>query len=297
MKNALRLIAFGSFFLSLAMHCTAQTMTTFATTWNNQPRNYAVYLPRNLKANPSMVLFLHGTWPGSGMPWQMVPQWESEANAGKFVLVLPISTYLPKVNVSYWAAFDVNFSFASDPDDAGFLCNLIPALVAQYAVNPNAVYVTGMSSGALMTQRVAMTCPDEIAAIAPVAGQLYIKQMTDPWQPPARISSPVSVLEIHGDADADLPYCGQAPHQQWTISFLVLPSVDDDVAYWARVNGLPAPTLSLCTGGAPTSSVTTETLTNGATTVQFIDDVGEGHLWPRWAFQAVTEFFAAHPKQ
>lgn len=272
-------------------------MTSYSTSWNNLPRSYFVYLPRNLQANPPMVLFLHGTWPGSATPWQMVPQWEAEANAGKFVLVLPISTYLPRPNVSYWAAFDVNFSFPTDPDDAGFLCNLIPGLITQYGVNPNEVYMTGMSSGALMTQRAAMTCPNEIAAIAPVAGQIYIKQMSDPWQPPATLSSPVSVLEIHGDADEDLFYCGQTPHQQWTISYMTLPSVDQDMAYWTSVNGLPAPTVSLCTNGAPTPGVTGEMITNGSTTVQFIDNVSAGHIWPSWAFQTVTQFFLAHPKQ
>jgi poly(3-hydroxybutyrate) depolymerase len=36
------------------------TYTTYATTWNNLSRQYAVYVPASLPANPSMVLFLHG---------------------------------------------------------------------------------------------------------------------------------------------------------------------------------------------------------------------------------------------
>jgi polyhydroxybutyrate depolymerase len=120
--------------------------------------------------------------------------------------------------------------------------------------------------------------------------------MTDSWRPPAFINAPLSVLEIHGDADTDLEYCGQTPHLEWGASFMILPSVDQDMAFWAQMNGLPPPSESLCTNGVPTPGVTGYTISGNGVTLQFIDNVGAGHVWPTWAYQSIWQFFAANQR-
>jgi polyhydroxybutyrate depolymerase len=272
--------------------------TVYTTTWANNTRTYGVYIPqeKGMPANPPMLFYLHGTFAGSALPWNGVTQWIGMANQYKFIAVWPLSTYVPRIDSSYWAANDVAFTFPSDPDDTGWLCSLIPQLVNQFKADPNAVFLTGMSSGGMMTQRVGMTCPQYLAAIAPVSGQIYMEQMTDSWQPPATINTPLSVLEIHGDADTDLNYCGQTPHLQWGASFMILPSVDQDMAFWAKVNGLLPPSQFLCTSGSPTPGVTGYTIPGNGVTLEFIDNVGGGHVWPTWAYQTVWEFFVANER-
>lgn len=274
------------------------TFTSYTTTWGNQTRQYGVYVPPSVPPNPSMVFYLHGTYEGPNTPWQGITQWKTMANIHKFIVVWPLATYQARIEAWYWEAFDMGFSFTAEPDDAGFVCSLIPALVTQFSVNPKAVFVTGMSSGAMMTHRVGMTCPNQIAAIAPVSGQIYMKQLADPFLPPMP-ASPISVLEIHGDADMDLPYCGSQPHSQWSINFLSLPSVDQDMTYWQRANACLPSGVQLCTNGTPTPNVYGFTATgcaNGAE-VQFMDNPDGGHVWPSWAYETISQFFMAHQRQ
>ena len=271
--------------------------TTYTTTWANNTRTYGVFIPqKGMSANPPMMFYLHGSFSGPATPWNNVSEWIAIANEYKVIVVWPLSTYVPRVNASYWAANDLAFTFTSNPDDIGWLCSLIPQLVTQFNANPNAVFLTGMSSGGLMTQRVGMTCPQYLAAIAPISGQIYMEQMTDSWRPPAFINAPLSVLEIHGDADTDLEYCGQTPHLEWSASFMILPSVDQDMAFWAQMDGLPPPSESLCTNGVPTPGVTGYTISGNGVTLQFIDNVGAGHVWPTWAYQSIWQFFAANQR-
>jgi len=284
--------------LSITPVAQSGTFTTYTTTWNNLSRQYAVYVPTSLPSNPSMVLFLHATSYTAAAPYQMVSQWEASANQNSFLMVWPVSTYEPHAKAWFWDAYDMDFSFTAAPDDAGFLRNLITTLVTQYSVNPNAVFVTGMSSGALMTHRVGVQLSDLVAAIAPVSGQLYMKQITDCFSPPNPVS-PVSVLELHGDADTTLPYCGSQPHVQWGANFLTLPSVDVDMNYWIQANSCSSySTQPLCTNGAPTAGVNGQDATgcNGGVEVKFVRELGVGHVWGGTTINTVWQFFSAHPK-
>jgi poly(3-hydroxybutyrate) depolymerase len=268
-------------------------LTCSTATWAGNVRTYGVYVPKNVPANPSIVFYLHGTFAGSALPWNTVSQWTAWAAASKFIVVFPLSTYQAATNSSFWAANDVAFLFPSDPDDVGWLCSLVAQLTSQYSAG-NA-YVTGMSSGGMMTQRVGMTCPQELSAIAPVSGQISMTQSTDAWTPPTKIAAPVSVLEIHGDADTDLEYCGSYPHIQWGATWMRLPSVDTDIAFWAAMDGLPAPTVELCANGKP-SGATGETLSGAGVEVEFLDNPGGGHVWPSWAYATIVQFFEEHGK-
>jgi polyhydroxybutyrate depolymerase len=94
-------------------------------------------------------------------------------------------------------------------DDIAFIRSLIDQLEATTCVDPERVYVTGVSNGGGLTARLGCELSERIAAIAPVAGG-YAKL------PPCHPDRPVSVLEIHGTADASVPYSQVAPFlAQW----------------------------------------------------------------------------------
>jgi polyhydroxybutyrate depolymerase len=86
-------------------------------------------------------------------------------------------------------------------DDVAFLAALLDALqdpaVVAIPADPNRVYVTGFSNGAMMSLRVACELADRVTAIAPLAGDLLVE---------CRPSRAVSVLALHGTADAAVPY-------------------------------------------------------------------------------------------
>jgi poly(3-hydroxybutyrate) depolymerase len=261
-----------------------------------------VYVPASLPANPSMVLFLHGTIncpappTACAVPYQQTPQWETMANTNSFLMVWPISVLEPRSNQYYWEAYDTSFSFTAPPDDSGFLRNLITTLTTQYNVNPKAVFVTGMSSGAAMAERVGVELSDLVAAIAVVSGRLYLKQMTDCFSP-ANPPNPMSVLQLQGDADPVLPYCGQTPKALWNETGLTLPPVDADANFWIAASGTPYTGQSLCTAGSPTAGMNGIDVvgTNGQE-YKFVRELNVGHAWLSTTFAAVWQFFAAHPK-
>ena len=115
-----------------------------------------------------------------------------------------------------------------------FISTLIDQLVQDLNINKKMVYATGISNGAIMTERLGCELSDKIAAIAPVAGN--IPQNTAlTWSP----SRAVSVLIINGTEDPLVPFDGG------DVSFLSLKrgkviSVADTVKFWVRKNGCPA---------------------------------------------------------
>lgn len=85
-------------------------------------------------------------------------------------------------------------------DDVAFTAALLDEVAARYCIREDRVIVTGMSNGALMAHRVGCELADRIHGIAPVAGPLHVASCA-----PAR---PISVVQIHGTADDQMPYEG-----------------------------------------------------------------------------------------
>ena len=93
------------------------------------------------------------------------------------------------------------------PDDVLFTRDIIAYLSDRYAIDRTRVYASGMSNGGFMSYALSLLAPDAIAAIAPVAGNLWgdwrsITQIISS-QPATR---PIPVLHIHGTADNVVRY-------------------------------------------------------------------------------------------
>jgi polyhydroxybutyrate depolymerase len=74
-------------------------------------------------------------------------------------------------------------------------------LTAQYGIPRGRVFATGLSAGGFMATRLGCQRADVVSAIAPVAGTLASGY-------PCAPSQPVSVLEVHGNADPVVPFNG-----------------------------------------------------------------------------------------
>lgn len=91
----------------------------------------------------------------------------------------------------------------STADDAGFLVALIRKAIAENGVNPQRVYITGISNGAMMTYRMLCEYGELFAAAAPVIANLTAAQA-------ASCASP-AIVPIHitlATADPLLPWAG-----------------------------------------------------------------------------------------
>lgn len=148
-------------------------------------------------------------------------------------------------------------------DDVAFTSDLLAAIEADHCIDTTRVYATGKSNGAGLAALLACRLPGTFAAVAPVAPALYPDTRTGCAEAP---STPI--LEIHGVADATIPYAGDADRD--------LPAIPEWVQGWADHNG--------CTASATRTNRDVETTRwtgcDQGAEVQHVAVDGGGHVWP-----------------
>jgi poly(hydroxyalkanoate) depolymerase family esterase len=274
-------------------------LTKFSTTWNGLPRYYAVYVPKVPQAAPALVLFLHATSANASTnpPYYNQEPWELLADQYGFIMVWPVSSYNHRAGEWYWDCFFMDFSFPVHPDDVGFVRSVITNVAAAHSVDPNRVFVTGMSSGGFMTHRLGAEASDLVAAIAPVSAQVDVEQAGNTFVLPP-ILAPISVLDMHGDRDNTVPYCGAASKTYWGEPALIVPSLDDTARYWRTQNSCSDSVPRLCTKGFATKGVfgLDAVSCNNGVEVKFVREVGIGHEWVPGTETTVWSFFQKHAR-
>jgi len=103
----------------------------------------------------------------------------------------------------FWNATPACCNFSgSSVDDVGYIRGLITDIRHDYNVDRQRIYVVGHSNGAFMAHRLACDAAHDIAAIASLAGATFKDAAL------CTPAEPVSVLDIHGDADTTIRYQG-----------------------------------------------------------------------------------------
>ena len=273
---------------------------------NGVTRTFVMHKPAGLKPGPvPLVVALHGGGT-NGKSMQRFSGLDEAADRYGFIVVYPDGTG-PTGRFRTWnsGACDV-YARKQNVDDVTFLAALIDHLVQTQAVDPQRVYVTGISNGGMMSYRLAAEIPDRVAAIAAVAGTLDV--------PAASIRQPVPILHFHGTADEYVLYEGG--HGPKTFSDNDHTSVADTMAAWVKVNGAnPSPKEELLPDtsddGMRVRRYTYATKTDPQNIVLYKIE-GGGHTWPgrpakieRMLGPATTDisandilwlFFQTHPK-
>jgi poly(3-hydroxybutyrate) depolymerase len=108
-----------------------------------------------------------------------------------------------------------------DVDDVAFIRSLVAAVEGEATIDPSRVYVTGLSNGGAMTQRLACDAADLFAAAAPMAFPIPLDPRTE-CQP----SRSMPVLTFMGLTDVLVRYNGQA-----------FGTAPDTFAYWRDIDG------------------------------------------------------------
>lgn len=148
-------------------------------------------------------------------------------------------------------------------DDVAFTADLLAAIEADHCVDSSRVYATGKSNGAGLAVLLACQLPDTFAAVAPVAPALYPGTRTGCAE-----ADPTPILEIHGVADATIPYAGDPDRD--------LPAIPTWAQEWADHNG--------CTETSASTRRDIETTRwtgcDQDAEVQHVAVEGGGHVWP-----------------
>jgi polyhydroxybutyrate depolymerase len=193
--------------------------------FDGRSRWWLIHEPAGRSEGPRpLVIALHG---GGGSPEGSVRMTELNALADRegFVAVYPAGTGFFGRRLLTWNSGNCcGYARKKDVDDVGFLAALIGKYVSEGVADPKRVYMTGMSNGAMMTQRFACERADLVAAVAPVAGTIGV-----PRCEPAR---PVSILMINGQADQHVPYAGGEGRK--ALSPRTDRSARENVEIWAK---------------------------------------------------------------
>lgn len=124
------------------------------------------------------------------------------ARRAGLVLVAPDGSLDPRHH-RFWNASEACCDFfGAGVDDVAYLLDLITEVAAAYRIDADRRYVLGLSNGAFMAHRLACESADALVAIVAIAGT----SSSDLGH--CRPRRPVSVLQVHGEADAIISYRG-----------------------------------------------------------------------------------------
>ena len=199
--------------------------------------------------------------------WQQAfySNFNTVADAEGFIIVYPDGT-LDNQGTTHW---NVGWG-GSTVDDIGFTSALIDSISAEYSINQDRVYSTGMSNGGFMSYQLACELSDRIAAIASVTGSMNLG-----WFNSCNPNHPMPVMEIHGTLDPTVSYNASSFTE----------SIPDILDFWANFNNCNStPIISnvpdiITTDGCTAEHQIWENGDNGATVEHYKIIDGE-HTWP-----------------
>lgn len=242
------------------VHFFAQQMATLV--HDGSTRIFNFYLPSNLQANESVPLLiaLHGlTQTGSGL--MDVTQFNTIAEAEHFIVCYPSG-----LNNAWNANMNVT---VSSTDDKGFIEKLVDYFESNYHTDPSRRYLCGMSNGGFMCHKMVCESTYCFAAIASVSGV-----MSDTTFNNCNPQHPTAVLQIHGTADAIVPYNGSGSTGC---------SVPALLSKYQQIYGAnPSPIIT----AMPNSNLTDlsypelHSYLNGSADIRHVKIYGGGHQWP-----------------
>lgn len=257
-------------------------------------RSYLLYVPESYdpSAPVPLVITLHGfaQWPAHQM---QLSRWNDLADEHGFIVVYPSGTRFPL----RWRTWGAPASPRDPAQDVAFISDLIDRLEADYNIDPQRVYVNGMSNGGGMTFVLSCRLSDRIAAIGTVAAAF-----TTTWES-CQPDRPVPTIVFHGTADRIVPFEG-GPFPQADLEF---PSVAEWVGELAERNGCSDTPRQIPARGDASGIE----YTGCAADLVFYTIAGGGHSWPggepipRWivgetstdieATRTMWDFFQQHP--
>jgi polyhydroxybutyrate depolymerase len=249
---------------------------------NGQERSYIVHVPRrtDTRAPLPVVFMLHGGG-GNAKGTMQETGWSRKADQEGFLAVLPNALARNPARRSSFAFNPQLWNDASDRfypnqkvvDDVAFIDALLDDLATRFPVDPRRIFVTGFSNGASMSFLLGAKLPHRIAAIAPVAGAL--------WLEPGVLQPPVPMFYMTGTEDPLNIIEGGVPKLLSGGSDKVRakskPPVRESVVKWAKALGCAAePVRKTSTNGIHTETYCSTG--NGVEVVYMAVD-GLGHTW------------------
>jgi len=251
-------------------------------------REYLVHLPESYRSGAAMavVFMFHGSG-GSIESDLKGTGWVREGEQEGFVTVFP-NGFPDENGMRVWN--DGPPPRRSDADDVQFTRAMLDDLAKRLRVDRSRVFAVGFSNGAGLTFRLAAELNDRIAAIAPVAGRLWLTDVT--------LARATPTLLIIGTADGMLRADSAVGPDQPVME---RPGFRRTVARWAGLLGCAVEPRAAGDPGR-VKSFSYGTCRAGSELRLLLID-GWEHYWPggvnpgmeMWAENVIWEFFKKHP--
>ena len=262
---------------------------------DGRTRSYRLFVPAQLPTPAPLLVALHGGL-GSGAQFERSSGFDALATANGGIVAYPDGVGRAADGSGGARTWNggrcCGAAAAQEVDDVAFLRLLVADIERTHAVDPHRVYATGHSNGGIMALRLACEAADLFVAVGVQSAALEI--------PDCAPSTPVSVLQIHGTADTNIPIEGGrgsglagvafSPPRQAAETFAARQacSLDPTVTTWAEH---PDVRLTQWAGCAGTASVS------------FIEVAGAAHAWMGQpphpdldASSAIWSFLTGHPR-
>ncbi|KAI8670487.1 Carboxylic ester hydrolase [Fusarium keratoplasticum] len=238
-----------------------QQITNFGS--NPSGAKMFVHVPKNLPSNPAIVVAIHHCQGTAQSYYQSTPYAQLSDQKG-FIVIYPESPY----SGTCW---DVS-SKATMTHDGGAnsnsIANMVRYALQTYKANPAKVFVTGSSSGAMMTNVMAATYPDLFAAgivYSGVPAGCFFTNSVNGWNSDCaqgRVNkSPADWAKMVKDAYPG--YNGARPKMQiyhgGADSILLSPNYQETIDQWAGVFGYNSMSPQSSNNNVPQAGYKTDT--------------------------------------
>jgi polyhydroxybutyrate depolymerase len=161
-------------------------------------RCWDIYVSAGLEGDVPLVIDIHG-WGDHPSRQRSISGFESLASSEGFIVAWPYGL------CDSWNSGELCCPPASEEeiDDVGFIRKMIAKISEQYSIDPGRIYVTGLSNGCAMAQRLANEASDRITAAACISLHLLVSEHPG--------YSPTSVMAILGTEDGLYYADGEMP--------------------------------------------------------------------------------------
>ena len=238
-------------------------------------RSYLMYVPSSYTGEKQMPLLmvLHGR-SSNAQRMANLTSFNLRAEKHGFVVIYPEGI------LSQWNYLHGLSGFQKKPNDSDFLLKIMDIVKSQYNIDVHRMYVTGISNGGFMAQRLACYAPEKFAAFASVAAGGYAVMPRK-----CENDSSASILYIHGTADAKVPWQGLGIKDANGNHQLVTMSIMNSIKFWVDRNQCGPNVISneiLPRGDSPGTHVKILTSSDcvNDTEVVLYAIIGGGHNWP-----------------
>jgi acetylxylan esterase len=260
-----------------------QTINNFGPTYDTRLIMQA-YVPSNLPANPAVVLALHPCG-GSGQGYfQQTSKYRSLADSRKVILIYPSS----QKDSNCWDVASTKTLKHGGQGDSQVLISMIDYAINTWKADRNKIFVTGSSSGCMMTNVLAATYPDRIAAATCYSGVAAGCMAGSPGSSPISSDRKCSDGKIvksgqewANQVKAMYPgYNGAYPRfKTWhgTVDYLVtIQNLQEQIKEWSTLHGV---SLTSSQQSTPQPNYTTMIYGDGTKFVA-VSAAGVGHTVP-----------------